>query len=87
MALEKLNQHLTNPTTNPASRAAAFFRGYTLCREHRAHRLVGRLDGTIMDSLRTKLMHLPDEPSSTPATAPSLRSGNERQLNPFLQRE
>ncbi len=41
----------------------------------------------IMDSLRTKLMHLPDETIVHPGHGPVTTIGNERQLNPFLQRE
>jgi hydroxyacylglutathione hydrolase len=41
----------------------------------------------IMDSLRTKLMHLPDETIVHPGHGPVTTIGNERQLNPFLQPE
>jgi glyoxylase-like metal-dependent hydrolase (beta-lactamase superfamily II) len=41
----------------------------------------------IMDSLRTKLMHLPDETTVHPGHGPVTTIGNERQLNPFLQPE
>jgi glyoxylase-like metal-dependent hydrolase (beta-lactamase superfamily II) len=39
----------------------------------------------IMDSLRTKLMHLPDETTVHPGHGPVTTIGNERHLNPFLQ--
>jgi glyoxylase-like metal-dependent hydrolase (beta-lactamase superfamily II) len=39
----------------------------------------------IMDSLQTKLMHLPDETIVHPGHGPVTSIGNERQLNPFLQ--
>jgi hydroxyacylglutathione hydrolase len=39
----------------------------------------------IMDSLRTKLMHLPDETVVYPGHGPITTIGNERHLNPFLQ--
>ncbi len=41
----------------------------------------------IMDSLRGKLMHLPDETIVHPGHGPMTTIGHERQLNPFLQRE
>jgi glyoxylase-like metal-dependent hydrolase (beta-lactamase superfamily II) len=41
----------------------------------------------IMDSLRTKLMHLPDETIVHPGHGPVTSIGNERHLNPFLQPE
>jgi glyoxylase-like metal-dependent hydrolase (beta-lactamase superfamily II) len=41
----------------------------------------------IMESLRTKLMHLPDETIVHPGHGPVTTIGNERQLNPFLQPE
>jgi len=41
----------------------------------------------IMDSLRTKLMHLPDETIVHPGHGPGTTIGNERHLNPFLQPE
>jgi glyoxylase-like metal-dependent hydrolase (beta-lactamase superfamily II) len=41
----------------------------------------------IMDSLRTKLMHLPDETVVYPGHGPVTTIGNERHLNPFLQPE
>jgi len=41
----------------------------------------------IMDSLRTKLMHLPDETVVHPGHGPVTTIGNERHLNPFLQPE
>jgi len=41
----------------------------------------------IMDSLRTKLMHLPDETIVHPGHGPVTTIGNERRLNPFLQPE
>jgi hydroxyacylglutathione hydrolase len=41
----------------------------------------------IMDSLRNKLMHLPDETLVHPGHGPATTIGHERQLNPFLQRE
>jgi len=41
----------------------------------------------IMDSLRSKLMHLPDETIVHPGHGPMTTIGHERQLNPFLQRE
>jgi hydroxyacylglutathione hydrolase len=39
----------------------------------------------IMDSLRSKLMHLPDETIVYPGHGPGTTIGNERHLNPFLQ--
>ena len=41
----------------------------------------------IMDSLRSKLMHLPDETIVHPGHGPGTTIGHERQLNPFLQPE
>jgi glyoxylase-like metal-dependent hydrolase (beta-lactamase superfamily II) len=41
----------------------------------------------IMDSLRTKLMGLPDETIVYPGHGPVTTIGNERHLNPFLQPE
>jgi hydroxyacylglutathione hydrolase len=41
----------------------------------------------IMDSLRSKLMHLPDETIVHPGHGPGTTIGQERQLNPFLQPE
>jgi len=41
----------------------------------------------IMNSLRTKLMILPDETSVHPGHGPVTTIGNERELNPFLQPE
>ena len=41
----------------------------------------------IMESLRSKLMHLPDETIVHPGHGPMTTIGHERQLNPFLQRE
>jgi hydroxyacylglutathione hydrolase len=41
----------------------------------------------IMDSLRTKLMHLPDTTIVHPGHGPVTTIGQERQLNPFLQPE
>src|SRR5258708_10599070 len=41
----------------------------------------------ILDSLRTKLMHLPDETVVFPGHGPVTTIGNERRLNPFLQPE
>jgi len=41
----------------------------------------------IMDSLRSKLMHLPDATIVHPGHGPVTTIGNERQLNPFLQPE
>ncbi|HUC55464.1 MAG TPA: MBL fold metallo-hydrolase [Candidatus Cybelea sp.] len=41
----------------------------------------------IMDSLRTKLMHLPDATIVHPGHGPVTTIGHERQLNPFLQPE
>jgi hydroxyacylglutathione hydrolase len=41
----------------------------------------------IMDSLRTKLMHLPDDTVVHPGHGPVTTIGNERHLNPFLQPE
>jgi hydroxyacylglutathione hydrolase len=41
----------------------------------------------IMESLRTKLMHLPDETVVYPGHGPVTSIGKERQLNPFLQPE
>jgi hydroxyacylglutathione hydrolase len=39
----------------------------------------------ILDSLRSKLMHLPDTTVVYPGHGPVTTIGNERQLNPFLQ--
>jgi hydroxyacylglutathione hydrolase len=39
----------------------------------------------IMDSLRSKLMHLPDETTVHPGHGPATTIGHERHLNPFLQ--
>ncbi len=39
----------------------------------------------MMDSLRSKLMHLPDETTVHPGHGPVTTIGNERHLNPFLQ--
>jgi hydroxyacylglutathione hydrolase len=41
----------------------------------------------IMDSLRSKLMHLPDETIVYPGHGPATTIGDERHLNPFLQPE
>jgi hydroxyacylglutathione hydrolase len=41
----------------------------------------------IMESLRTKLMHLPDETVVHPGHGPVTSIGKERELNPFLQPE
>ncbi|HEV1993267.1 MAG TPA: MBL fold metallo-hydrolase [Candidatus Acidoferrum sp.] len=41
----------------------------------------------IMDSLRSKLMHLPDETIVYPGHGPASTIGDERHLNPFLQPE
>jgi len=41
----------------------------------------------IMDSLRTKLLHLPDETVVYPGHGPVTSIGKERELNPFLQPE
>jgi glyoxylase-like metal-dependent hydrolase (beta-lactamase superfamily II) len=41
----------------------------------------------IMNSLRTKLMHLPDETVVYPGHGPVTTIGDERHLNPFLQPE
>jgi hydroxyacylglutathione hydrolase len=41
----------------------------------------------IMDSLRSKLMHLPDATTVHPGHGPVTTIGNERHLNPFLQPE
>lgn len=41
----------------------------------------------IMDSLRSKLMHLPDETIVHPGHGPVTTIGHERELNPFLQPE
>lgn len=41
----------------------------------------------IMESLRTKLMHLPDETVVYPGHGPVTSIGKERELNPFLQPE
>ncbi len=41
----------------------------------------------IMDSLRSKLMHLPDATIVHPGHGPGTTIGQERQLNPFLQPE
>lgn len=41
----------------------------------------------IMDSLRSKLMHLPDETIVHPGHGPGTTIGQERQWNPFLQPE
>ncbi len=41
----------------------------------------------IMDSIRTKLMHLPDETIVHPGHGPGTTIGNERHWNPFLQPE
>jgi hydroxyacylglutathione hydrolase len=41
----------------------------------------------IMDSLRSKLMHLPDETIVHPGHGPVTSIGRERELNPFLQHD
>jgi glyoxylase-like metal-dependent hydrolase (beta-lactamase superfamily II) len=41
----------------------------------------------IMDSLRTKLLHLPDDTIVHPGHGPVTTIGQERHLNPFLQPE
>jgi hydroxyacylglutathione hydrolase len=41
----------------------------------------------IMESLRTKLMHLPDDTIVYPGHGPVTTIGQERHLNPFLQKE
>ncbi|HYL83359.1 MAG TPA: MBL fold metallo-hydrolase [Candidatus Angelobacter sp.] len=46
----------------------------------------GSMDA-IMDSLRSKLMHLPDETIVHPGHGPITSIGHERELNPFLRRE
>ena len=54
---------------------------------------IGRTDlwggslGDIMESLRTKLLHLPDETIVHPGHGPVTSIGRERELNPFLKHE
>jgi hydroxyacylglutathione hydrolase len=73
-------------TENSAFRAPQLFSGDTLFAGS-----IGRTDlwggsmEQIMDSLRTKLMHLPDETIVHPGHGPVTSIGHERQLNPFLQ--
>jgi glyoxylase-like metal-dependent hydrolase (beta-lactamase superfamily II) len=75
-------------TENAAFRAPQLFSGDTLFAGS-----IGRTDlwggsmEQIMDSLQTKLMHLPDETIVHPGHGPVTSIGHERQLNPFLQPE
>jgi len=70
----------------PAARAPQLFSGDTLFAGS-----IGRTDlwggsiDRIMDSLRTKLMGLPDETVVYPGHGPVTTIGQERHLNPFLQ--
>ncbi len=72
----------------PRARAPQVFSGDTLFAGS-----IGRTDlwggsmEQIMESLRTKLMHLPDETIVHPGHGPVTTIGNERRLNPFLQPE
>jgi hydroxyacylglutathione hydrolase len=72
----------------PRARAPQVFSGDTLFAGS-----IGRTDlwggsmEQIMESLRTKLMHLPDETIVHPGHGPVTTIGNERHLNPFLQPE
>lgn len=70
----------------PASRAPQLFSGDTLFAGSigRTDLWGGSLD-RIMDSLRTKLMGLPDETVVYPGHGPVTTIGQERHLNPFLQ--
>jgi hypothetical protein len=69
-----------------APRAPQLFSGDTLFAGS-----IGRTDlwggsmEKIMDSLRSKLMHLPDDTVVYPGHGPVTTIGNERHLNPFLQ--
>jgi glyoxylase-like metal-dependent hydrolase (beta-lactamase superfamily II) len=71
-----------------APRAPQLFSGDTLFAGS-----IGRTDlwggsmEKIMDSLRSKLMHLPDDTVVYPGHGPVTTIGNERHLNPFLQPE
>ena len=71
-----------------APRAPQLFSGDTLFAGS-----IGRTDlwggsmEKIMDSLRSKLMHLPDDTVVYPGHGPVTSIGNERHLNPFLQPE
>ena len=71
-----------------APRAPQLFSGDTLFAGS-----IGRTDlwggsmEKIMDSLRSKLMHLPDNTVVYPGHGPVTTIGNERHLNPFLQPE
>jgi len=56
-------------------REPQLFSGIRFCREHRPHTIVGRSMEQILNSLRSKLMHLPDETIVHPGHAPSPRSG------------
>jgi hydroxyacylglutathione hydrolase len=73
---------------NAAFRAPQLFSGDTLFAGS-----IGRTDlwggsmEQIMDSLQTKLMHLPDDTIVHPGHGPVTSIGHERQLNPFLQPE
>jgi len=72
----------------PAPPAPQLFSGDTLFAGS-----IGRTDlwggsmEQIMDSLRSKLMHLPDETIVFPGHGPVTSIGNERELNPFLRPE
>jgi glyoxylase-like metal-dependent hydrolase (beta-lactamase superfamily II) len=71
---------------NGVFRAPQLFSGDTLFAES-----IGRTDlwggsmEQIMDSLQSKLMHLPDETIVHPGHGPVTSIGHERRLNPFLQ--
>jgi len=79
--LEKENEDLPRP-------APQLFSGDTLFAGS-----IGRTDlwggsmDKIMDSLRTKLLHLPDDTVVFPGHGPVTTIGQERHLNPFLQPE
>jgi hydroxyacylglutathione hydrolase len=74
------------PEEEKVARAPQLFSGDTLFAGSigRTDLWGGSLD-RIMDSLRTKLMGLPDETVVYPGHGPVTTIGQERHLNPFLQ--
>lgn len=76
------------PEEEPPRRRPQLFSGDTLFAGS-----IGRTDlwggsmEAIMDSLRNKLLYLPDETIVHPGHGPVTSIGQERELNPFLQRE
>jgi hydroxyacylglutathione hydrolase len=82
------NVSVSGKSQKPASQVPQLFSGDTLFAGS-----IGRTDlwggsmEEIMDSLRSKLMHLPDATIVYPGHGPATTIGQERELNPFLQPE